>query len=208
MFTGLSEEVGVVRRVDRSRDLRLVVGAARVLEGTRIGDSIMVNGSCLTVVETGPDWFAVELSPETVRRTTWDRVRPGARVNLERALALGDRLGGHLVQGHVDGTGEVRSILPVGGGARLTVRYPPELGRYLAEKGSVAVDGISLTIASLDGGTFEVAVIPHTWKNTALADLTPGSRVNLEVDLLARYLERLLAPGGVSRELLQRSGFF
>lgn len=210
MFTGLAEETGRVRGVKRnSGGLSLVIGASRVLEGTRLGDSIMVSGSCLTVTELGQDWFSIDLSPETVDRTTWGEVRPGRVVNLERALQMGDRLGGHLVSGHVDGVGSVRGLLPEGSGRRLRVNFPRELAKFLAEKGSVTVDGISLTVASRTEGHFEAAIIPHTLAETSLGLLSSGDRVNLEVDLLARYLDRLLAErasGGLSRELLERSG--
>lgn len=210
MFTGLSEEIGRVREVRRnSGGLYLVIGARHVLEGTRLGDSIMVSGSCLTVTELGSDWFSVDLSPETVERTTWSETRPGRLVNLERALQMGDRLGGHLVSGHVDGVGTVRGLPPEGAGRRLRVSFPRELGRFLAEKGSITVDGISLTVASVAEGQFEAAIIPHTLAETSLGSLASGDRVNLEIDLLARYLDRLLterSTGGLSRGLLERSG--
>lgn len=209
-------EVGRVRRIDRRADgAYLILDAGKVLEGTRIGDSISVNGADLTVVEMGPDYFTADASLETLSRTTLGQLRAGSRVNLERALAVGERLGGHMVQGHVDATGELVSAVPEGNAYRLRFRFPRELGRYIAMKGSISVDGISLTVASLGGDWFEVAVIPHTWRETTLAGLKPGGRVNLEVDVLAKYVERLMrgeekgaaAPGRLTLEYLAERGY-
>jgi len=197
MFTGIIEELGTLRRVTSARDgARLEVTA---LAGAQIGDSIAVNGVCLTVVEKGADWFAADVSAETLRRTSLKQARRGTRVNLERPLTPASRLGGHIVQGHVDGMGELVEARPVGDGYVVRIAFPPELGRYIVEKGSIAVDGISLTVAALAERWFEIAVIPHTWRVTNLSTLKRGEAVNLEVDILAKYVERLL-------QLLARAG--
>lgn len=194
IFTGLIIEIGVVRRIDqRSDGAYLVIGAKKALEGTRLGDSISINGVDLTVIEMATDWFSADASLETLRRTTLGSLRPGSQVNLERALAVGERLGGHMVQGHVDGTAEMISVKPEGNAYRLRFGFPEELGRYIAMKGSITVDGISLTVAGLGDNWFEVAIIPHTWRETTLSSLHPGERVNIEVDVLAKYVERLMA---------------
>ncbi len=191
MFTGLVEEVGVVRAVHPGRPTRVRIGARSVLEDARVGDSISVSGACLTVVELGDAEFAVELAEETLRRTA-PRWRIGARVNLERALKVGDRLGGHFVTGHVDGVGRVVRFDRRPGATDLFVEVPSGLERYLAEKGSIAIDGVSLTVVSVRGRVFSVTLIPHTLNATTLGELRVGDPVNLEVDLLARYLERLM----------------
>ena len=196
MFTGIVEEVGAVRRVARQGAFqRLEVEAEVVLEGTRIGDSVNINGACQTVVALEGRSFAVESVAETLERTTLGGLKAGDPVNLERALRLQDRLGGHLVQGHVDGVGTLRALDQSQRQWSLRVEAPPALRRYIAAKGSVAVDGISLTVAAVDAETFTIAVIPHTFGSTALARRRPGDPVNLEVDVVARYLERLLALG-------------
>ncbi|MBO0721019.1 MAG: riboflavin synthase, partial [Blastocatellia bacterium] len=157
----------------------------------RQGDSIAVNGVCLTVVERGADWFAADVSAETLRRSSLKQLRGGARINLERPLLPSSRLGGHLVQGHVDGTGRFIEARPEGDGWLLRIWFPPELSRYLVEKGSITVDGISLTIAQLGEDWFEIAIIPHTWNVTNLNALERGAEVNLEVDIIAKYVERM-----------------
>jgi riboflavin synthase len=188
-------EVGRVRRIDRrASGAYIVIEAQRVLEGTRIGDSIAVNGVDLTVIEMSTDYFSADASLETLKRSTLDDLRTGSRVNLERALGVGERLGGHMVQGHVDGTGELAGAKQEGNAYRMRFRFPRELGRYIAMKGSITVDGISLTVAALGPDWFEVAVIPHTWRETTLASLKDGERVNLETDVLAKYVERLMQP--------------
>lgn len=193
IFTGLIIEVGRVRGVDRRADgAYLVIEARQVLEGTRIGDSISINGVDLTVVEMGSGFFSADASLETLKRSTLGGFRAGSRVNLERALAVGERLGGHMVQGHVDGTGELLSVNPEGNAYRMRFWFPRELGRYIAMKGSITVDGISLTVAGLGADWFEVAIIPHTWRETILSELKNGDAVNLEVDVLAKYVERLM----------------
>jgi len=193
IFTGLIIEVGRVRQIRRREDgAFLAIEARKVLEGTRIGDSISINGVDLTVIEMSADTFSADASLETLKRSTLGELRVGRRVNLERALAVGERLGGHMVQGHVDGTGELVSVAPEGNAYRMRFKFARELGRYIAMKGSITVDGISLTVAGLGDDWFEVAIIPHTWRETSLSDLKSGGRVNLEVDVLAKYVERLM----------------
>jgi riboflavin synthase len=193
IFTGLIIETGRVRRVTRKADgAFLVIEAKTVLEGTRIGDSISINGVDLTVIEMGGDFFAADASLETLKRSTLGELETGNRVNLERALAVGERLGGHMVQGHVDGTGELINVTPEGNAYRMRFGFRRDMGRYIAMKGSITVDGISLTVAGLGDDWFEVAIIPHTWRETTLSDLRPRDRVNLEVDVLAKYVERLM----------------
>lgn len=193
MFTGIIEELGSIKRMTALPDgARIEVAASTVLEDARTGDSIAVNGVCLTVVDRGRDWFAADVSAETLRRTSLKAAKSGSRVNLERPLMPTSRLGGHIVQGHVDGTGTFIEARPSGDGWIVRIGYPDDLGRYIVEKGSIAVDGISLTVASLGDGWFEIAVIPHTWKVTNLSFLQRGAPVNLEVDVIAKYVERML----------------
>ena len=190
MFTGIVEEMG---RVREWRDDTLVIDARTALEGTRVGDSIAVNGVCITVVAVEDGAFAFDVSPETGRRSNLDALRPGDPVDLERPLPYGGRVGGHLVQGHVDGVGVVRSIAPDGESYLFAFEAPPPLMRYIVEKGFVAVDGISLTVAEREATAFTVAVIPYTHEHTVLGHRSPGDRVNIEVDILAKYAEQLLA---------------
>lgn len=190
MFTGIVEEMG---RVREWRGDTLVIEAQVALEGTRVGDSIAVNGVCITVVAMEDGAFAFDVSPETARRSNLDALRPGDPVDLERPLPYGGRVGGHLVQGHVDGVGVVRSIAPDGESYLYAFDIPPPLMRYIVEKGFVAVDGISLTVAEREATAFTVAVIPYTHEHTVLGARTPGDRVNIEVDILAKYAEQLLA---------------
>jgi riboflavin synthase len=191
MFTGIVTDVGRVRAVrDTARDRRFEIETAFDLATVDIGASISHAGCCLTVVEKGEGWFAVEVSGETLAMTTLGDWRPGRRVNLERAARVGDELGGHIVSGHVDGVGEVLSIAPEGGSRRVRIRAPRPLHRYIAPKGSIAVEGVSLTVNEVEDDVFGVNLIPHTWEVTTLGDLAPGSRVNLEIDMLARYLAR------------------
>lgn len=186
-------EIGRVRRVDRrASGAYFLIECKAVLEGTRIGDSIAVNGLDLTVTTMGTDYFTADASLETLSRSTLGELHTGSRVNLERALGVGERLGGHMVQGHIDGTGALVSSVTEGNAYRMRFRAPKDLMRYIAMKGSITVDGISLTVAGLGTDWFEVAVIPHTWRETTLAELKSGSPVNLEVDVLAKYVERLL----------------
>lgn len=194
MFTGIVEERGLVRHVG---DHRLSVDCRTVSSDAEVGASVAVNGVCLTVVERSGGHLAFDLSEETLSRTSFVRLSEGDPVNLERPLTLSSRLGGHLVQGHVDGVGEVTGIeRSPDGGAWLTVRAPEEVRRYLVHKGSVCVDGISLTVAALDGHGFSVALIPHTMDVTTLGSARPGHPVNLEVDVIAKYVEALLEGRG------------
>ena len=195
MFTGIVEEVGALRRITHiANGARLTVAAHIVTQDAKLGDSIAVNGVCLTVVEKSADTFAADLSAETLKRTSLRQAVVGTRVNLERALLPTTRLGGHIMQGHVDGTGHLIHAQAIGEGWTVRIGFPAELARYLVEKGSIAVDGISLTIAALGESWFEIAVIPHTWQMTNLSSLTSGAAVNLEVDIIAKYVENLLRP--------------
>ena len=190
MFTGIVEEVGTV---SVCQDYGLTVRADKVMADMRLGDSMAVNGTCLTVVEFGDDRFRVDLAPETLRRTSLGELVEGSRVNLERPLAVSDRLGGHIVQGHVDAAGRVMSIRPEGDCFIFRVRAPKRLLPYIVEKGFIAVDGISLTVVKKGATSFTISVIPFTLSNTNLQEKSAGSRVNLEVDILAKYVESLLA---------------
>lgn len=191
MFTGIVTDVGTVRSVrETNRDLRFEVETRFDLSTIDIGASISHAGCCLTVVEKGETWFAVEISGETRNLTTLGDWSEGHRVNLERAARVGDELGGHIVSGHVDGVGEVLSIASEGGSHRVKFRVPRPLHRFIAPKGSITVDGVSLTVNEAEDDTFGVNLIPHTWDVTTLGGLKVGSRVNLEIDMLARYLAR------------------
>ena len=196
MFTGIIEELGSVHSIEeRGENARIVISARVVTEGTSHGDSIAVNGVCLTALDIQPDSFAADVSRETLQRSTLGGLKPGAPVNLERAVTPATRLGGHIVQGHVDGRGQFAGVEDHGESWTVRIAYPKELGRYLVFKGSVSVEGISLTIAALTDEYFEVAIIPKTWEVTNLSHLKPGDHVNLEVDVIAKYVERLLAAG-------------
>ena len=197
MFTGLVEEVGRVRSlraIEDAGDARLKLSADVVLKGTRVGDSILVNGACLTVDELEDDGVVFYTMPETLRRTALGDLSEGSPVNLERAMEAGGRLGGHIVQGHVDGVGEVLDVRPEGDAEIWTFRVPPSVLRYAVEKGSVCVDGISLTVVSVEGDGFTVSILPHTRAHTNLGELGMGSRVNLEADVVGKYVERLMQP--------------
>jgi riboflavin synthase len=222
MFTGLIEEVGVVRRLEQGpAGGKLSVRARTVLEGTRIGDSLAVSGACLTVIALDGDGFTVECMPETLVRTTLGQARPGSLVNLERSLRWGDRLGGHLVLGHVDDVGEIVDVRREGIAWEARVSLPASLRGAVAAKGSIAIDGISLTVMRVDHDGFEVGIIPHTLKETTLRAIAAGMRVNLEADVLARYVLRSLqvlgeaegqrdrdgSGGGLTEEFLREQGF-
>ena len=194
MFTGIIEELGSVRSVEeRGENARIVIDAHVVTEGTNHGDSVSVNGVCLTALDIHEDSFAADVSRETLLRSTLGSLRPGTPVNLERAVTAATRLGGHIVQGHVDARGQFVSVQDHGDSWTVRIAYPPEIARYLVFKGSVAVEGISLTIANLAENHFEIAIIPKTWEVTNLSHLKPGDGVNLEVDVIGKYVERLLA---------------
>lgn len=192
MFTGLIEEIGMVRRIIPGRhSAKIELSARTVLEGTKIGDSIAVNGACLTVVDLDREGFSADAAHETLKRTNLGSLKSGTAVNLERALRFGDRLGGHLVSGHVDGTAVLQAVRPDGIARLYGFDCPRELFPLIAEKGSVAIDGISLTVAELSETGFSVSVIPHTAASTTLDRRKPGDRVNLECDQVAKYLARL-----------------
>lgn len=195
MFTGIVEEIGSVEAMDRHKTgARLLVKCARVLSDLTLGASIAVNGVCLTAVDIRPDGFSADLAPETLNRSNLGNLGPGDLVNLERPLSLQTRLSGHIVQGHVDGTGLLEELRDLGGGNyELTVRVTPELDKFLVYKGSIAIDGVSLTVACVTDQQVRVAIIPHTWNATNLQRRTVGDRVNIECDLLAKHLEKLLA---------------
>jgi riboflavin synthase len=191
MFTGIVEEVGTVATAGR----RMRIQCRLVLEDIKDGASIAVNGVCLTAVNIEPDAFWCDLSSETLARTNLGALREGSLVNLERPAAVGDRLSGHIVQGHVDGTAEFLALDPLpGGNWWLTVRIPADLDRYLIHKGSVTLDGTSLTVASLDGAVLGVAIIPHTYEHTIIRTYRPGTALNVEVDLIGKYVEKLMLP--------------
>ena len=189
MFTGIVEEVGTVKGVSRSG---LRIAARTALEGTRVGDSIAINGTCLTVTEIGDGLFSVDVVPETWRRTNLEALGSGDPVNLERPLAFGGRMGGHFVQGHVDGTGRIAQIAAEGDGVMMRLQSDPSILRYIVEKGFIAIDGISLTVVDCDEDSFSVALIPSTLANTNFRARKIGDTVNLEVDILAKYVKRFL----------------
>jgi len=192
MFTGIITDLGRVRAVAGGDMTRLEIGTTYPAEAIAIGASIACNGVCLSVVERGPGWFAVEASAETLSKTTLGGWRAGTAVNLERPLKLGDELGGHLVLGHVDGVAVLVQRRPDGGSIRLVFEAPQELARFIAPKGSVGIDGVSLTVNEVEGRRFGVNIIPITLRETNMGDLAVGGRVNLEIDLLARYVARLM----------------
>jgi riboflavin synthase len=207
MFTGLIEEIGTVESVSGSG---IAIACSRILDGLAVGDSVSVDGVCLTAVDIDSRGFRADTSPETAARSTLGHISRGGKVNLERALAAGQRLGGHFVQGHVDGTGRFERAQRTGDGWTVTVDFPSRLERYIVLKGSIAVNGISLTVASLEAKRLNVAVIPHTWERTTLQHLRPGDAVNIEVDILAKYVERMLgreAGSGITEDFLKRHGF-
>jgi riboflavin synthase len=191
MFTGIITDIGTVRAIARAGDTRFEIATAYDLATVEIGASIACNGCCLTVIEKGRDWFAVQASAETLSKTTLGAWRAGTRINLERALKIGDELGGHIVSGHVDGLGEIVSITAEGESLRFRIRVPSALARFIAPKGSVAVDGTSLTVNEVEGDVFGVNIIPHTQAVTTWGGMVAGQGVNIEIDMLARYVARL-----------------
>jgi riboflavin synthase len=206
MFTGIVEEVGTVKSLQAGR---LTMAADSVLRGTKLGDSIDVNGACLTVTAMGGNTFSIDVMPETLRRTNLGALRPGEGVNLERALPADGRFGGHFVQGHVDGTGRVSSVVPESEALLMKVAAPSDIIRYVVEKGFIAVDGVSLTVTSCDVVSFTVSLVAYTLQHTTLGRKKPGDVVNLEVDIIAKYVEKLCGQSrpGVSLEFLGKHGF-
>lgn len=192
MFTGIITDVGRVRGIAHAGDTRFEITTAYDMKTVEIGASIANSGVCLTVIETGPDWYAVQASGETLSKTTLGGWQIGSRVNLERALKVGDELGGHIVSGHVDGVGEVVSVRDDGESKRFVFRVPASLKNFMATKGSVAIDGVSLTVNEVEGDTFGVNIIPHTQQVTLFGEYRVGTRVNVEIDMLARYVARLI----------------
>lgn len=216
MFTGIIEEVGTVRRVLSGGTAgEISIRAATVLEGTNIGDSIAVNGVCLTVTGMTGDGFTADVMPETLRRTNLGRLNSDSRVNLERAMAAGGRFGGHIVSGHIDGVGTIRSMRREENAVWVTIAAPTHILRLIVEKGSIAIDGVSLTVAEVTSETFSVSIIPHTGAQTILLSKRPGEQVNLENDVVGKYVQRLLEPyqtetpksGGITEEFLMQYGF-
>jgi riboflavin synthase len=217
VFTGIIEEVGVIQELRLGSEGAVVtVAAAQCTTGLKIGDSIAVNGVCLTATRIESSHFLADISAETLRISSFKQLKQGSRVNLERALMVGDRLGGHIMQGHVDGVGRLISKVRSGDGWEISFDFPREIERYLVYKGSISVNGISLTIASLSKGVFSVAVIPHTFESTNLNRLAAGDLVNLEVDILGKYIERFFQLGiqqtekgasGLTSEYLKEQGF-
>jgi riboflavin synthase len=196
MFTGIITDIGRIEAAEQRGDLRLQIACAYDMATVDLGASIACSGVCLTVVDKGDDWFAVDVSAETHSRTAADMWEEGRRLNLERALKVGDELGGHIVTGHVDGVGEVEAVLPVGDSKRITVIAGSEIAPYLAQKGSVALDGVSLTVNEVEnlseGCRFAINIIPHTATQTTFDEIEPGRFVNIEIDILARYLGRMM----------------
>ena len=214
MFTGLIEEVGTVASLDdRGGTRRIVISSAQLVKELKTGDSIAVNGVCLTALDIKRDSFAADLAAETVARTSLTRLANGSPVNLELPTKAGARLGGHVVQGHVDGVGKLLTLERIPGGSdwKLSIELPSGLERYVVFKGSISIEGISLTVASVEGRTVSVAVIPHTYEATNLRALRPGDGVNIEVDVIAKYAEKMVkgedAPGGITAERLMSEGF-
>lgn len=195
MFTGIVTDVGQVRHIEKRGDTHIVIGTNYDVSAIEIGASIACSGACMTVVDKGnakDRWFAVTASGETLSKTTLGNWKVGDPVNLERPMRVGDELGGHIVTGHVDGTAEIVSVTPEGESTRLLFQAPPDVARFIAPKGSVALDGVSLTVNEVDGARFGVNIIPHTFKVTTFGRAKPGVKVNLEVDLMARYVARLV----------------
>lgn len=195
MFTGLIEATGIVRGVTPVAGGQRLTIETSLAAGLALGDSVATSGVCLTVVDRDADSWSADVSPETLRVTALGALAAGSTVNLERPLAVGSRLGGHFVQGHVDGTGRIEAVTPEGEFRRVRISFPPELAAYFIEKGSVAVDGVSLTVASLSAASFDVQIIPHTWTATTLQHAQPGDLVNLECDMVGKYVLRSLSLG-------------
>lgn len=218
MFTGIIEEIGTVRNIIKgSRSIKLAIMAKKVLENTNLGDSIAVNGVCLTVTALGKDGFTADVMPESMSKTNMGGLKPGDRVNLERALTLASRLGGHIVSGHIDGTGEIIAMEKDDNAVRVTLTSVPKVMKYIVSEGSVALDGVSLTVAHLGENDFTVSLIPHTAQVTTLLDKKVGDRLNIENDVVGKYVERLLSfsdkstaaenKSAISLSFLRENGF-
>ncbi len=217
MFTGIVEEVGTVESVKKgAKSIQITVQAKTVLENTKIGDSICTSGVCLTVVEMTNSTYTADVMAESIRRTSLDGIKPGDKLNLERAMAADGRFGGHIVAGHVDGTGVITGMQQEDNAVWITVSASPQVLRYIVEKGSITMDGVSLTVAYVDDRVFKVSVIPHTCANTTLLLKKPGSKINLECDIIGKYVEKLMTPApqedtapasGVTADFLSKHGF-
>lgn len=215
MFTGIIEELGTVGTMDRQPDsIRLTIQAKKVLEGTQLGDSIAVNGVCLTVTSMTDSAFTADVMHETMRRSSLNDIRPGSKVNLERAMQLGGRFGGHIVSGHTDGTGHIARVVNDGIAKVFTISIPKTMEPFIVEKGSIAIDGISLTVVSVGNSQFTVSIIPHTMSNTTLLSKHAGAVVNLETDVIGKYVHNFTTTykdagkhGGLSMETLLSNGF-
>jgi len=213
MFTGIIEEVGILSRVElKNGSCRLTIHAVKLLDDCKAGASISINGACLTVTQVYPDGFVADVMAETMRRTNLGRLKAGDKLNLERSLRLGDRIGGHMVAGHVDEVGTITNLRPEGIAILMTVGISPALMRYVAVRGSICVEGVSLTVTEVSNSSFQVSLIPFTKENTTLGLKRVGDSVNIEVDMLARYFERLINHGGestsnIDQEFLRAHGF-
>lgn len=216
MFTGLVEEIGAIKEMIRgSKSVRLAISCSMILADMKIGDSIAVNGVCLTVTDMGGSWFSADVMPETIRKTGLDKLSIAGRVNLERALRLSDRLGGHIVTGHIDGTGTVISRVEEDNAIWITIEAKDDILKYIVMKGSVALDGTSLTVAHVDDRCFKVSLIPHTAGETTLGSRKPGDQINIECDVIGKYVEKLLnrdsheakSKQDISMEFLRSNGF-
>lgn len=196
MFTGIVTDVGSVKSIEGEGDLRFEITTSYDTSSIDIGASICCAGACMTAIETGDDWFAVQVSPESLSKTTLSDWVVGTIMNLERSLRMGDEMGGHIVTGHVDGVGTVKSVTPVAESWVVAFEAPQDLAQFIAPKGSITIDGVSLTVNNVEGAVFEINIIPHTQQVTTLGKLTPGTRVNLEIDVLARYVARLKEVNG------------
>ena len=213
MFTGIIEELGTVGQMDRRPDsIKLTIQARKVLEGTQLGDSIAVNGVCLTVTSMTDSSFTADVMHETMRRSSLSDIKSGSKVNLERAMQVGGRLGGHIVSGHIDGVGHIARIAADGIARVITISIPKDMEPFIVEKGSIAIDGISLTVVSVGNSQFSVSIIPHTMANTTLIDKHPGAVVNLETDVIGKYVHSFTTAhtgnrSGITMETLLENGF-
>jgi len=210
MFTGIIEEIGSIKKIDRKgQGLQLMISCQEILEDMKIGDSISTNGVCLTVTSLGSDYYTTDVMPETVKLSTFSRMRTGESVNLERALALGDRFGGHMVSGHIDGTGEIIRKVKDSNATRLLIRCSEDMLRYTVIKGSITIDGISLTVASITNCEFEVSIIPQTKEDTTLLSKALGDYINIENDMVAKYIEKFTSTNKetITTDFLSKNGF-